>query len=161
TASDDALGKNADGSRRLWMYRQPAGTESGPQVADWPTAVLPYLGGQKNQEVTVRGDFAKVFVCPSDKWNNADPPRYWPGNNFKGKFDTSINSDYVRISYGINVDILCVRDPGQANRTVFETGSWLGVVGGPNSNMYSPGVGDALCGQLTRVYKPAEVALFS
>ena len=45
-------------------------------------------------------------------------------------------------------------------RTVFDPGKYIGVVGGPNTQLYATGIGDALGGRLDRVQRPAEVALF-
>jgi len=165
--SNDAAVKSADPQRRYFTYVKD--NNNNTVTADWATALLPYLGARKGQEVEVnKGGFTQVFVCPSDKWQQAAgaPPGYYPGPNFAWKFDTTLGSDYVRISYGINIDITSVKDPSQAYRTTFGNGAnWVGVVGGPNQGPYggpymAPGVGDALGGRLDRVQKPAEVALF-
>jgi prepilin-type processing-associated H-X9-DG protein len=114
---------------------------------------MPYLG-PKNTTVAPGSQQTKVLICPSDKWQNSEPAGYLPGQNFP--FINGTN--YARMSYGINVDITSVKD--STGRTVFEAGTYIGVVGGPNSQLYTTGVGDGLSGRLDRVYKPAEVALF-
>jgi prepilin-type N-terminal cleavage/methylation domain-containing protein/prepilin-type processing-associated H-X9-DG protein len=160
TATDDAVSsavRRFDTSRRYFTYIKDS---TGVHVADWPTALLPYLSARKNQIVGANTDQTQVFVCPNDKWQQGFPWGYYPGNNFSTYNGPEGFTDYAKLSYGINLDIACIKDANAGNRTVFSPNNWIGVVGGPNQNLYGAAVGDALSGRLDRVQKPSEVALF-
>jgi prepilin-type N-terminal cleavage/methylation domain-containing protein/prepilin-type processing-associated H-X9-DG protein len=156
TTSDKASAAIADPAHTHFTYviNSGLGTGSTPVLADWPTALMPYINSKAN--VTAQTRQSEVLICPSDKWQEATPAGYFPGQNFA--FDPTVGSDYARMSYGINVDITSVKD--STGRTVFDAGTYIGVVGGPNQQLYAPGVGDGLSARLDKVYKPAEVALF-
>ncbi len=160
TTSDDKPAKRADPERRRWTYLS-ASPE--PFVADWATALLPYLGARRDQEISGNSEQTRVFLCPNDKWQDLFPAGYYPGNNFKPFTGPQGFTDYAKISYGINLDITCVKDPQMSpSRTVFNDNNWIGAVGGPNQANYPGGIaiGDTLGSRLDRVQKPAEVALF-
>src|SRR6478752_2693128 len=110
TASDDKPAQRADPSHQTWIY---VNASPAPFVADWATALLPYLGARKNQEVTANSDQTRVFICPGDKWQDSFPAGYYPGNNFKPYTGPEGFTDYAKISYGINLDIACIKDPNQ------------------------------------------------
>jgi prepilin-type N-terminal cleavage/methylation domain-containing protein/prepilin-type processing-associated H-X9-DG protein len=161
TTSDDKPAKRADPQRQRWTYI-PASPE--PFVADWATALLPYLGANKNQEVNANSEQSKVFNCPSDKWQEGFPAGYYPGNNFKPFTGPQGFTDYARISYGINIDITSIKDPAMSpSRTVHNDNGWIGSVNGPNQQNYAgagQGIGEALGARLDRVQSASEVALF-
>ena len=160
TTSDNTPAQAADPSHRLWVY---AASGSAPYVADWATSMLPYLGARKNQTVSGNSDQTRVFVCPSDKWQMANFPQgYYPGNNFTPYNGPEGFTDYAKMSYGINLDITCVKDyVNTGGRTCFNAGAYIGVVGGPNQNLYgSTNIGDAMGSRLDHVYKATDVALF-
>jgi prepilin-type N-terminal cleavage/methylation domain-containing protein/prepilin-type processing-associated H-X9-DG protein len=150
TTSDRASAAIADPARTHFTYIINTTLGTTPIIADWPTALMPYINSKG--AVTVQSKQSEVLICPSDQWQDATPAGYWPGQNF------SLTKDYARLSYGINVDITSVKD--SSGRTVFEAGTYIGVVGGPNQQLYATGVGDGLSARLDKVYKPAEVALF-
>jgi prepilin-type N-terminal cleavage/methylation domain-containing protein/prepilin-type processing-associated H-X9-DG protein len=158
TTSDKVSAQISDPSHIHYTYvinAYSALMNNQPVLADWPTALMPYLNS-KNTTVGIQTKQTEVLICPSDKWQSSDPAGYWPGENFP---PFASGSNYARMSYGINVDITSVKDA--TGRTVQEAGTYIGVVGGPNQQVYQAGVGDALGARLDRVYKPAEVALFS
>jgi prepilin-type N-terminal cleavage/methylation domain-containing protein/prepilin-type processing-associated H-X9-DG protein len=161
TISDNTPAVAADPSHQLWVYVTNGATTN---VANWPTSMLPYLGARKNQTIAANTDQTRVFICPSDTWQNAGfPYGYYPGNNFLTPYTgPEGTTDYVKISYGINADITCVKDyVNVGGRTCFNAGKYIGVVGGPNQSLYgSTNIGDALGSRLDHVYKSSEVALF-
>ena len=141
TTSDNTAAQLSDPSHRHFMYIVPTGGGQ-PVVADWATALLPYLSS-KNQVISGNSKQTEVLVCPSDKWQNASfPAGFWPGENFPTVTTPQGSTNYAQISYGINVDITSVKD--STGRTVFEPGIYIGVVGGPNQQNYAVGVGDGL-----------------
>jgi prepilin-type N-terminal cleavage/methylation domain-containing protein/prepilin-type processing-associated H-X9-DG protein len=160
TTSDNTPAQSADPSHQLWVYNVGGGNAF---VADWATAILPYLGAKKNSTISGNSEQSKVFVCPSDKWQNAGfPAGYYPGNNFVPYNGPEGFTDYAKMSYGINLDITCVKDyTNGGGRTLFNAGSWIGAVYGPNQQLYAQNIGDALGGRLDHVQKSTEVALFT
>jgi prepilin-type N-terminal cleavage/methylation domain-containing protein/prepilin-type processing-associated H-X9-DG protein len=162
TTSDNTPATAADPQRVKWMYIIRG---SGPIVAEWPTALIPYLGKKTGDEFSPdpKKDHSKVFICPGDRWQeNVFPNGYYPGNNFPTYTGPEGTTNYARISYGINIDITSIKDVTMSpQRTVYNNGGWIAAVGGPNEQSYTaPGCGDALGSRLDRVQKPAEVALF-
>ena len=164
TTSDDKPAQSADPSRTKWLYVDDGSGNA--VVADWASALLPYLSSSKKGPITGNDEIPEVFTCPSDIHRFDDPAGYYPGNNFfptlsGGAFVT----DYARISYGINVDITSIKDqqPGSPTRgqTVHNDGAAIGVVDGPGTNYGTARIGDAMEARLDRVQKPTEVVLFA
>jgi prepilin-type N-terminal cleavage/methylation domain-containing protein/prepilin-type processing-associated H-X9-DG protein len=161
TTTQAATAMRADPQRNKWYY---VTRNTGLTVADWPTALMPYLG-KKRGDMSLpdpnKETIPKVLLCPGDKWQDQFPYGYWAGFNFDQYVGPEGTTDYVRLSYGINMDITTVKDPGDSvQHTMFGNGKFIGSVGGPNEVNYTPGCGDALGCKLDRVYKSAEVALF-
>lgn len=160
TTSDNDPAQRADPGRRKWVYNS---SPSGSFVADWATALLPYLGGRKDQTVFANSDQSRVFLCPSDKWQEGFPAGYYPGNNFVPFVDpnTGAFTDYAKISYGINIDITSIVDPA-SGVSVHNAGATIGVVDGPNQGRYGgTRIGEALQGRLDKVFGASEVLLFA
>jgi len=162
TQSDTAM--RADPSRQKWHY--VTNSSGQPVVADWITALLPYMRSRSaNGNAIVAGeDLSAVWVCPSDKWQQAGGQRgYYPGMNVE--LQPAPQFDYFPASYGINIDITCVKDPADSGQhTMFHNGGWIGVFNGPNQGPYgvNPGpVGDALGARLDRVKDAADTLLFA
>ncbi len=159
STSDKDVLNVADSSRRKYQYRDDG--SGGKDPLDWATALLPYLSVAKNQEFVGNALKVEVFRCPSDKWQNADIVGYYGGRNFYATTAPDF-TDYIPMSYGINIDITTEVIPtgGGQSHGVFEWGQWIGVTGGPNAAAYDGRSGDPLQGRLDRVDRPSEVALF-
>jgi prepilin-type N-terminal cleavage/methylation domain-containing protein/prepilin-type processing-associated H-X9-DG protein len=163
TMSDKTVCANNDPSRRRWIYRK-SGTGT-LEPLDWASAMLPYLGGKVSEEFVGNAIQKPIFQCPADKWLETDPKGYYGGQNFYAQLGAGgqFQTDYIPISYGINLDITVSLDPLNANRGIFQNNQWIGVYGGPNYAKYGtdPKIGDALEGRLDKVYRPAETLLFA
>src|SRR5579862_9406268 len=74
TTSDKSSAQLADPSHIHFTYvvNSALGTGTTPVLADWPTALMPYLNS-KNGTVTAQAQQTQVLVCPSDKWQTTDP----------------------------------------------------------------------------------------
>jgi hypothetical protein len=84
TTSDTIVATRADPSREKYLYVNNSSGQ--PVVADWMTALLPYLKSKPvNGNTIVPGDpINPVFVCPSDRWIDVDGQRgYFGGTNFE------------------------------------------------------------------------------
>jgi prepilin-type processing-associated H-X9-DG protein len=156
TASDHAWATYADPSRTKFVYRSNASMN----VFDWASSLVPYLGSRKsdlNSFMFNTEGQSKVFVCPSDVWQDHTPSAgYALINNVDiSVYSTATNPlGYLPISYGINADIACVGgadgnghfDPSPRT-SIFVAG------GGPR--------GVPLDCKLSKVHKPSEVLLFA
>ena len=161
TTSDRAVCTASDPTRIKWRYRTDGSGNLEP--LDWASSLLIYLGGKAGEEFLGNALKKPIFQCPSDKWLDNDPKGYYGGKNFYAQMSGgSFVTDYIPISYGINLDVTTSLDPTNGNRSIFQDGAWIGVYGGPNSAKYGGGKhGDALDGRLDKVYKPSEVLLFA
>ena len=165
TTTASITATRADPSREKWLYV----TNSSGQtvVADWMTALLPYLKSKpKDGNAIVAGEpINPVFVCPSDRWVDIDGQRgYYPGMNVE--LQPAPQYEYIVASYGINIDITSVKDPADnaGQKSMFDNGNYIGVYRGPNRQPYGnpPGpTGDALEGRLDRVKNAPETLLFA
>jgi prepilin-type processing-associated H-X9-DG protein len=117
-----------------------------------------------NGEYIVAGEgVSQMFQCPSDANLNAAQPGGYAGVNVA--VQPAPYYDYFPASYGINIDITCLKEPNDGSRrTVYQDGQIIGVYKGNNSAAYGtpPGpVGDAAEANLGKVYKPAETLLIA
>ena len=71
TTTDNTAASNADPSHTMWLY---INASPAPFVADWATALLPYLGARKDQQISGNSNQTQCFICPSDKWQTAGFP---------------------------------------------------------------------------------------
>jgi prepilin-type N-terminal cleavage/methylation domain-containing protein/prepilin-type processing-associated H-X9-DG protein len=158
TTSDKDVLNVADPSRRKYQYRNDG--VGGLEPLDWATALLPYLSNN-NKEFVGNVLKVEVFRCPSDKWQDVEPAGYYGGRNFYATTGPNF-TDYIPMSYGINLDITTEVIPtgGGQSHGVFQNGQWIGVTGGPNAGAYDGKSGDPLAGRLDRVSRSSEVALF-
>jgi prepilin-type N-terminal cleavage/methylation domain-containing protein/prepilin-type processing-associated H-X9-DG protein len=154
TASDDQYAKYADPNRQKFIYR----SDANQNVYDWASSLVPYMGakfGDLNSFMINANGQSKVFVCPSDRWqdgtqqagyaliNNIDPTNINAGQDPQG---------YLPISYGINADIACV--VYSDGNGYYDPGDTVFVAGGGQK-------GIPLNCQLFRVYRSAEVLLYA
>jgi prepilin-type N-terminal cleavage/methylation domain-containing protein/prepilin-type processing-associated H-X9-DG protein len=162
TTTASATAMRADPSRTKWQYITKSDGTVG--VADWMTAILPYINVKKRDGLAIKAgdDVPAVLVCPSDRWQDSGGQRgYYPGQNVE--IQPAPQYDYFPASYGINADITCVKDPADSGKhTMFNNGGWIGVYNGPNSDAYgNPQIGDAMEGRLDRVKSPQDTLLFA
>ncbi len=163
TETDTAI--RADPSREKWHYITKTDGTTG--VADWMTALLPYLKTKaKDGNAIMAGDsVSAVFQCPGDQYIDIDGQRgYLAGVNVEVLPPPQF--DYFPSSYGINIDITCVKDPGDkfGQKSMYRNGQYIGVYNGPNRGPYGspPGpTGDALDARLDRVKGASETLLFA
>ena len=104
TTTESDTAKRADPSQRKWTYVSNSSGQT--VVADWMTALLPYL-----KTKALNGDAVfPVFQCPSDKWIDVEGQKgYFPAPNVE--IQPAPQYDYFAASYGINVDLTSVKDP--------------------------------------------------
>ena len=168
TTANDAASRN-DPSRTKWIYVNSITNPGTTVVADWMTALTSYMNIKpaSGGNALVPGTrISNVFVCPSDPGqhpSDGSPPGYNGGPNTY----YSNNTDYLPVSYGINIDICCCKDPGDtgAYKTMYGFGGdWIAVYHGPNSQNYSGANGmggDALSARLDKVKDPSNTLLFA
>ena len=159
TESDTAM--RTDPSREKWYY---VNRQNGDvAVADWMTALLPFIGAHpKDGNAIIAGDAVpQVLHCPSDPFIDVDGQKgYFPGCNVE--LQPAPQWDYFPASYGINIDITSVKDPQEKLHTMHRNGQWIGVYNGPNPGPYGhPQIGDAMEARLDRVVDPTETLLFA
>jgi prepilin-type N-terminal cleavage/methylation domain-containing protein/prepilin-type processing-associated H-X9-DG protein len=139
-----------DPSQNRYAYRACDG-----KLMDWASSLLPYLGSPGVESFMSPQNKSKVFVCPSDRWQDFETPGYLLYNNIL-PYD-----GYFPVSYGINADISAVCDSLGEGR--------MGYLGGPidNMNVYggpvasAAGVGQPMSGKIDKVYQPSAVLLFA
>ncbi len=165
--SDGNVTNRADQSKTKYpRYINASGLN---KPVDWASALLPYLGEKYGRQFVGNTLQKAVFQCPNDKWQNGATNGYYGGTNFDPQLDASGNfvTDYVPISYGINLDLTVLRDPGQSNQSAFETGGggFGGIIGvyKPNVNdpRYGGPYGDGFEGRLDRVKYATDTLLFA
>ena len=164
TTTESETAMRADPSREKWYYITRSNGQT--HVADWMTAMLPYLKTRaRDGTAIVAGDSMNaVFQCPSDPYIDIDGQRgYYPAPNVE--LQPAPQYDYFPASYGINIDITCVKDPADSGRkTMLRNGQYIGVYRGPNSSAYGapPGpTGDGLDARLDRVKDSSNTLLFA
>ncbi|HEX8339553.1 MAG TPA: prepilin-type N-terminal cleavage/methylation domain-containing protein [Tepidisphaeraceae bacterium] len=151
-----------DPSRTKWFYDTDPSAGNAIKVMDWATALLPYLA-QKDKTIVGNDLKVAIFRCPTDRWHDATTyDGYYGGQNFRGSVGPN-GTDYVPMSYGINIDITASKGKSGDGRvrSILQRDTYIGVWGGPNQAEYGAPHGDALEGRLDRVKGPSEVALFA
>lgn len=158
TASDDGWAKYADPTRTKFAYRSNADQN----VFDWASSLVPYMGAKKSDMnsfmLNAQGQ-SRVFLCPSDIWQDGTPTAGYALINNVDIMIISSNANganpmgYLPISYGINADIACVVGPDGNGRYDPVTSSIFVAGGGPR--------GLPLECKLSKVYKSSEVLLFA
>jgi prepilin-type N-terminal cleavage/methylation domain-containing protein/prepilin-type processing-associated H-X9-DG protein len=120
---------------------------------DWASALLPYLGDKTGKTFIESKDKSKVFLCPSDKWQDVPNPGYTMLVNYSW--------NYAPNSYGINADITSLVSPTN-NIGYFNGGFYIGVFRGPGRNYYNQAeIGQPLNAKLSDVHRSAETMLFA
>jgi prepilin-type processing-associated H-X9-DG protein len=163
TVSNDTTAEAVDHSHTMWTYVKDHLTGN-VIVADWMTAMLPYLNSKTSDGdgIIPQTTIPAVFKCPSDPYLDYNPAGYWPGPNV----DYINNSNYFAASYGINIDIACVKDPtAQYSPTTFDRSGTsaagiIGVFNGPTSPAYgATNIGDGANARLDKVVEPSTTLL--
>jgi prepilin-type N-terminal cleavage/methylation domain-containing protein/prepilin-type processing-associated H-X9-DG protein len=168
TTTDNSYALQNDLSRTKWAYRSRNGDPgaSGDVIKDWCSALVPYLGGKEKDTFLTATKQSKVWICPSDTWQDDPAPGYAIINNVDNSA-TAVGGApapghsgwrYFPVSYAVNADICDVSDNTGVGR--FQPGSNnQAVTDGPPS----PGTtkGQPLQAHLTKVKKPSEVLLFA
>jgi prepilin-type N-terminal cleavage/methylation domain-containing protein/prepilin-type processing-associated H-X9-DG protein len=153
TVVDHSLAIQIDPSRQRFIYR-PDGF-----LADYASAYTLFVnrrGGANFQDA--RRDQMKLWECPSDPW--LDQPSSSGYRLFNNVTSSPEDTDYFKISYGVNTDICGLTVNKLPNFTA--SGNQLWSLGGPAPT--APGekrLGQPLNARLDKVYKPAEVLLFA
>jgi prepilin-type processing-associated H-X9-DG protein/prepilin-type N-terminal cleavage/methylation domain-containing protein len=129
-------------------------------LKDWASALMPYLGVKNGDintfQVNPTGQ-SKVFICPSDRWQDENNPGYSLYNNV-APASTNPNG-YYPISYGINADVTACTDNSGTGH--FDDSGTVGVCSG------HPGAGNAyslmppLGARLRQIYMPDQVLMFA
>ncbi|MDB5328441.1 MAG: hypothetical protein JWM57_4010 [Phycisphaerales bacterium] len=167
--SDTTVCQAIDPSHKKLVWVERPGSPGNPIPASWVTALMPYLLNNKNPQVIGNLTEVPVLRCPADRWQNGDgaggmPNGYYGGLNFQYQGASGANqgafvTDYVPVSYGINLDIVCATSGNQA---VFENNAQIGVWHGPTSSAYSDArIGAGCNGRLDKVQGPSDVMLFA
>ena len=155
TVSDDKWAKLNDPSHLFFSYHTGPGNIA--YTNDWASAILPYLGKLGATEETFMDNpngHSKVFICPSDIWQDNATPGYEILSNV---VPNPNGSPYYPISYGINADI-CVETDAAGLGHFAQSGDEVSVTGGvPNSD----GSFRPLQCQFNKVNRPAEVLLLA
>ena len=167
--SDAATCQLIDPSHKKMVWVDKPGSPGTQIPASWVTALMPYLLNNKNPQVIGNLTDVAVLRCPADRWQNGDGATglsngYYGGQNFQyqganGASQGNFVTDYVPVSYGINLDIVAaVAINGKAN---FDGGD-IGVWHGPNPAAYgATNIGASCNGRLDKVQGPSDVMLFS
>jgi len=148
-----------DPSRQIWVYRNDG--SGNPKVLDWASSLLPYLGVRGVEWFNYAGEKSKVYICPSDRWQETggkagatDGPGYLIFNNMMdplGKYP---------LSYGINADIGAQLNSNGAGQ-LFQSASELMNVYGGSKSRTTPPLGQPLNARFYKVFKPAETMLLA
>jgi prepilin-type N-terminal cleavage/methylation domain-containing protein/prepilin-type processing-associated H-X9-DG protein len=171
TSASDTAGNDDPGhTKYLWVY--DTNNPSQVKVADWVTAMTTYMNIKvKGGQAVIPGTpLSPVFQCPDDPCQNGNDfgpsgPGYCAGPNvdYVNPPLSYYGTNYLPVSYGINIDIACVKDPkASGQQTMYDYGdSYIGVYHGPNSNAYGLAtIGDGANARLDKVVKPADTLLF-
>jgi prepilin-type N-terminal cleavage/methylation domain-containing protein len=160
TVSDHSFALQVDPRREKFTYRNDG------FLADYASALLTMMYSGNRQQATfqdARNTQIKIFECPSDSWvQGIDNTRgYWLFNNVTS--NDPLDGGFFPVSYGINSDItiVSVRNSSGVFQSNFNS-YFVGVVGGPPPAPFNKvGLGQALSGKITSVYKPSEVILLA
>jgi len=163
TCTADKNAEHADPSHVMWTYISSQDTPGTTLVADWMSAVIPYLNLKtaNGESITAGTAVSPVFQCPSDPYIGTSPAGYFAGPNVEN--NNALGTDYYPASYGINVDIASVKDPTYSGQqTYYAQDSYIGVYHGPNSTNYGLStVGDGANARLDNVVDPSTTLLFA
>lgn len=141
--------------------------------ASWVTAMMQYLMSSKTPQVIGNLTAVPILRCPADRWQNGSndmsvPDGYYGGPNFLYQGSTGAGvgtfvTDYIPVSYGINLDIMCANISAGANlQATYQNGNSIAVWHGPSCGAYGDARnGLALAGRLDRVQDPTSVMLFA
>jgi prepilin-type N-terminal cleavage/methylation domain-containing protein/prepilin-type processing-associated H-X9-DG protein len=132
---------------------------TGQVPMDWASGLLPYMGDKSRQPFPQSRDKSRVFVCPSDRWQDVPgtPNAGGPG------YTMLINAgwDYFAISYGINADISSLINP-TTGYSMFNGGYFIGVYKGPKRNLYGNStIGQSANARLDQVHKTSDTMLYA
>jgi prepilin-type processing-associated H-X9-DG protein/prepilin-type N-terminal cleavage/methylation domain-containing protein len=155
TVSDNSFCPAADPYRNFFVYH---GSTSGQSyVEDWASALLPLMGDVGAETFYDTPNLRpKVFICPSDSWQDVANPGYMLYNNSP----TGNALTYYPISYGINADICCLCDSNGVGRFAANSQS-VSVTGGPAVTYNGQTTHQPLQCLLNKVSRPTEVLLFA
>src|SRR4051812_24440079 len=109
--SDKDWAYQRDPTRSIWVYR--SGT-SPPVMLDWASSLLPYLGIRNVEWFPDAGSKSKVFVCPSDRWQDVAGDYGTTDGTSAGGPGLLLYNNVIPynagfpISLGINADIGCL-----------------------------------------------------
>ena len=163
TTSFDTSAKAVDPGHSMWMYVSSQDTPGTVIVADWMTAILPYINSKTStgDGITAGTSISAVFQCPSDRNLDSAPAGYFAGPNVE--FITANGTDYYPASYGINIDIACINDTSMnPPQTIYASGSSIGVYNGVTNSAYSSAnVGLGANARLDQVKDPTSTLLFA
>jgi prepilin-type N-terminal cleavage/methylation domain-containing protein/prepilin-type processing-associated H-X9-DG protein len=126
---------------------------SGQFPRDWASALLPFFGDKSGQTFIENRDKSRVFICPSDPWQDVDNSGYSMLINFSWA--------YAPNSYAINADISSLVDPADGIGR-FNGNFFIGVYKGPRrGNNYPTDLGAPLGARLSEVKKASETMLIA
>jgi prepilin-type processing-associated H-X9-DG protein/prepilin-type N-terminal cleavage/methylation domain-containing protein len=155
TSSDNMYALMLDPYQQKFAYRSNNGL---PVLKDWASSLMPYLGVKDTDINTFQlnpQSQSKVFVCPSDSWQDGSQSA---GYKIWNNVSPPVNDpdDYFPISYGINADITCLVDYTSSPVTghferVYDS---VSVYGGPSGGL-------PLECRLNRIFHPSETLLFA
>ena len=154
TCSDNSWAQYNDPGRVKFAYRDDGTTN---YVLDSYSSLLPYLGGKSGVSFfNDPGGQSKVFVCPSDVWQDGTPTAGYAIVSNVVPPSAADSLGYFPVSYGVNADIATVMgSDGQGH--IFSSGDAVWVQGGPISN----GLGAPLNAKLSSVYNSSDVLLYA
>ena len=161
TSSDNVWAQYNDPGKVKFAYRDDGTTN---YVLDSYSSLLPYLGGKSGVAFFNNPDGqSKVFVCPSDIWQDGSPTAgYAIVSNTVSPPNDPIG--YFPISYGVNADIATVSGPDGKGHILYPSG---GDVNSPVDSVYVSGgpivggCGSPLQCKLSGVYNSSEVLLYA
>jgi prepilin-type processing-associated H-X9-DG protein/prepilin-type N-terminal cleavage/methylation domain-containing protein len=160
--SDHKTVIKVDPSRQIWVYRKDPSDPNDPKVFDWASSLLPYLGVRGVDWFNDAGDKSKVFICPSDRWQQIDGSPGSPNGPGYVIFNNMSNPTYKwPVSYGINADIGAQVDPTIPYQGVLFIGGTFMVYGGKPSHPSLKTFGAPLNARFYKVHKPAETLLLA
>jgi prepilin-type processing-associated H-X9-DG protein len=155
TVVDDKIAAKIDPTHEKFIYR-PDG-----YLADFASAYTMFVGRRSGANFQdARKDQIKLWECPGDRWlDQSQQAGYQLYNNVTSTPD---DFGFFRISYGVNADICVLNINGVSAFTSGASPNTIYPVGGPPPYAGTGNkLGQALGSRLDKVYKPAEVLLFS
>lgn len=160
TVSDHHLALLVDSTRQRFVYREDG------KLADYASAVTLLAmrrGGANFQDD--RRQQIKMWECPADPWLDLDKEAGY--RLFNNVTRDPADTDFFKISYGINADITVLNTNGKSFFTTDPNnptngGNAIFPVGGPAPHPSgNTKLGQALSAKLDKVHKPAEVLLYA